>query len=107
MPASSSEKPSFAKSSFEKPELIACAKGEMFGPGNAQLPIDNMLMIDRIRHISDSGGDYGKGIIEAELDIAPELWFFSVSFYRRPRYARLSRLGRHVATSRFLPRLAG
>ena len=54
--------------------------GELFGPGNAQLPINNMLMVDRIRHISSEGGDNGRGEILAELDIRPDLWFFDCHF---------------------------
>jgi 3-hydroxyacyl-[acyl-carrier protein] dehydratase/trans-2-decenoyl-[acyl-carrier protein] isomerase len=67
-------------SSFEREALLSCGRGEMFGPGNAQLPTPNMLMIDRIVRISDSGGAYGKGEILAELDIRPELWFFDCHF---------------------------
>ena len=68
------------KSSFEKAELIKCGEGKLFGDGNAQLPLPNMLMLDRISHISASGGDYNKGEIAAELDINPDLWFFSCHF---------------------------
>lgn len=68
------------KSSYSYDELIACGKGEMFGPGNAQLPVPNMLMLDRIAHISNSGGEFGKGEIIAELDIHPDLWFFECHF---------------------------
>ncbi|MDP5053868.1 MAG: 3-hydroxyacyl-[acyl-carrier-protein] dehydratase FabA [Congregibacter sp.] len=68
------------QSSFAKEELIACGMGELFGPGNAQLPIDKMLMLDRITHISSEGGAKGKGQIVAELDIHPELWFFQCHF---------------------------
>ncbi|HID46123.1 MAG TPA: 3-hydroxyacyl-[acyl-carrier-protein] dehydratase FabA [Chromatiaceae bacterium] len=67
-------------SSFDKEELIKCGHGELFGPGNAQLPIDNMLMMDRITHIADAGGQHGKGLIHAELDIKPDLWFFECHF---------------------------
>lgn len=66
--------------SFDKDDLLRCAQGELFGEGNAQLPTPNMLMIDRIVHISDEGGQYGKGEIIAELDIHPDLWFFSCHF---------------------------
>ncbi len=52
----------------------------MFGPGNAQLPVPNMLMMDRITHISDTGGAFGKGEIIGELDIHPDLWFFHCHF---------------------------
>ncbi len=68
------------KQSFTKEELIACGHGKLFGPGNAQLPTDNMLMVDRIKHISTEGGLYGKGEIIAELDINPDLWFFECHF---------------------------
>jgi len=68
------------QNSYNKEELLSCGRGEMFGPGNAQLPIPNMLMIDRITHISSIGGAYGKGEIIAELDIDPELWFFGCHF---------------------------
>jgi len=69
-----------AKGSYDKAELIACGMGALFGPGNAQLPIDNMLMLDRITHIDADGGAHGRGIIEAELDIDPDLWFFRCHF---------------------------
>ena len=69
-----------AQPSYSKEELIACGMGELFGPGNAQLPISNMLMVDRIRHISSEGGDNGRGEILAELDIRPDLWFFDCHF---------------------------
>ena len=68
------------KSSYGRDELLACGDGIMFGPGNAQLPKPNMLMIDRIAHISQSGGEFGKGEIVAELDIRPDLWFFECHF---------------------------
>lgn len=68
------------QNSFTKEELIQCGHGEMFGEGNAQLPTDNMLMMDRIVRIDDDGGDNGKGQIIAELDINPDLWFFQCHF---------------------------
>lgn len=58
------------RSSFELDDLIKCGRGELFGPGNAQLPLPPMLMISRITQISDTGGANGKGIVTAELDIA-------------------------------------
>lgn len=67
-------------SSFNRDELLKCGHGEMFGPGNAQLPVGNMLMVDRIISISADGGQYGKGEIRAELDINPDLWFFDCHF---------------------------
>lgn len=71
-------------SSFSYDDLISCGKGELFGPGNAQLPAPNMLMMDRITHISDTDGIYGKGEIKAELDINPDLWFFGCHFEGDP-----------------------
>lgn len=72
------------QSSFTREELLACARGELFGPGNAQLPLPNMLMVDRIVHIGSEGGQYGKGEIVAELDIHPDLWFFGCHFIGDP-----------------------
>src|SRR5690349_2169914 len=72
------------QSSFNKEELLACARGEMFGPGNAQLPLPPMLMFDRITHIDSTGGSVGKGTITAELDIDPSLWFFACHFKGDP-----------------------
>jgi len=69
-----------SQSSYTKEELIACGHGELFGPGNAQLPVDKMLMLDRIINISNEGGSHGKGLIHAELDISPDLWFFECHF---------------------------
>jgi 3-hydroxyacyl-[acyl-carrier protein] dehydratase/trans-2-decenoyl-[acyl-carrier protein] isomerase len=68
------------QSSFTRDELLSCGSGEMFGPGNAQLPTPNMLMMDRIKTIADEGGAFGKGEIMAELDINPGLWFFDCHF---------------------------
>jgi|TARA_B100001971_G_C18088710_1_gene482296 3-hydroxyacyl-[acyl-carrier protein] dehydratase/trans-2-decenoyl-[acyl-carrier protein] isomerase len=72
------------KSSYTYEELISCAKGDLFGPGNAQLPMPPMLMFDRITHISDTGGAYDKGQIVAELDVKPDLWFFECHFEGDP-----------------------
>ncbi|MCH8551614.1 MAG: bifunctional 3-hydroxydecanoyl-ACP dehydratase/trans-2-decenoyl-ACP isomerase [Natronospirillum sp.] len=67
-------------SSLDKEQLVQCGHGELFGPGNAQLPVKEMLMLDRITHISADSGEFGKGQIIAELDIDPELWFFACHF---------------------------
>ena len=72
------------KNSYTRDELLACGHGELFGPGNARLPLPNMLMMDRITHISDTGGSHGKGEITAELDITPDLWFFACHFEGDP-----------------------
>lgn len=68
------------QSSYTLEELLSCGRGEMYGLGNAQLPLPNMLMMDRIAHIGTEGGKYGKGYIIAELDIKPDLWFFDCHF---------------------------
>ena len=65
-------------------DLIRCAQGELFGPGNPQLPMPPMLMLDRITSISDEGGANGKGEVVAEFDIRPDLWFFSCHFEGDP-----------------------
>ena len=72
------------KSSFTKEELLTCGNGEMFGEGNAQLPLPPMLMFDRITKITEDSGKYGFGEIVAELDITPELWFFDCHFKNDP-----------------------
>ena len=68
------------KSSYKYEELIDCANGKLFGPGNAKLPLPPMLMFDRISKISENTGAYKKGFIEAELDIKDNLWFFECHF---------------------------
>jgi 3-hydroxyacyl-[acyl-carrier protein] dehydratase/trans-2-decenoyl-[acyl-carrier protein] isomerase len=70
--------------SFTKQELIDCGNGKLFGPGNPKLPVNNMLMVDRITHISTEGGTYNKGVLVAELDINPDLWFFDCHFIGDP-----------------------
>jgi 3-hydroxyacyl-[acyl-carrier protein] dehydratase/trans-2-decenoyl-[acyl-carrier protein] isomerase len=72
------------KSSFDYEDLLACGRGELFGPGNAQLPLPPMLMFDRISHISEEGGTHGKGQVVAELEINPDLWFFPCHFQGDP-----------------------
>jgi len=72
------------RSSFDLPGLLSCARGEMFGPGNAKLPLPPMLMFDRITHIAEKGGSVDKGEIMAELDINPDLWFFKCHFQDDP-----------------------
>ncbi|MDR3418613.1 MAG: 3-hydroxyacyl-[acyl-carrier-protein] dehydratase FabA [Nevskia sp.] len=72
------------KDRFEREDLLACAHGELFGPGNARLPLPDMLMFDRITRICADGGEFGKGEIMAELDIRPDLWFFACHFESDP-----------------------
>ncbi len=68
--------------SFE--DLLSCGRGEMFGDGNAQLPLPPMLMFDRITSITADGGTHGLGQIVAELDVKPDLWFFQCHFQNDP-----------------------
>jgi 3-hydroxyacyl-[acyl-carrier protein] dehydratase/trans-2-decenoyl-[acyl-carrier protein] isomerase len=72
------------KSSYSYEDIISCGKGQLFGPGNAKLPLPPMLMFDRITHVSATGGTHGKGEIVAELDIRPDLWFFACHFQGDP-----------------------
>ena len=72
------------KNSFNYDELIGCANGELFGPGNAKLPSPPMLMFDRITEIDENKGAYGKGLMKAELDIKDDLWFFDCHFKEDP-----------------------
>jgi 3-hydroxyacyl-[acyl-carrier protein] dehydratase / trans-2-decenoyl-[acyl-carrier protein] isomerase len=72
------------RSSFNYEELLACGRGELFGSGNAQLPLPPMLMFDRISEISETGGANGKGEVRAELDVRPTLWFFDCHFKGDP-----------------------
>ncbi len=72
------------QSSFTREELLKCGHGELFGPGNAQLPLPPMLMFDRITTIDEDGGEHGKGQIIAELDVNPDLWFFGCHFEGDP-----------------------
>ena len=76
---------------FEYDELLACGRGELFGEGNAQLPLPPMLMFDRISEISETGGEGGKGLVRAQLGVRPDLWFFSCHFRGRPGDAGVSR----------------
>ena len=72
------------QSKFDYDGLISCAKGELFGLGNPQLPMPPMLMMDRVIEISDEGGENGKGHVVAEFDIKPDLWFFECHFEGDP-----------------------
>ena len=72
------------KTSFDLQGLLACARGELFGPGNPQLPLPPMLMFDRIVKISEIGGSANKGEMEAEMDVDPNLWFFKCHFLGDP-----------------------
>lgn len=72
------------KSSYDYEEILSCSRAEMFGPGNAQLPLPPMLMVDRITNISETGGAKDKGHIRAEFDINPDLWFFPCHFQGDP-----------------------
>ena len=72
------------KPNYTKEELLDCGHGNMFGIGNARLPLPPMLMFDRITKINSDGGEFGKGEIIAEFDIDPSLWFFECHFEKDP-----------------------
>src|SRR5262245_36611196 len=72
------------RGSYDYEDLLACARGELFGDGNAQLPLPPMLMFDRISEIAEEGGEHGKGLIRAELAVKPDLWFFPCHFKGDP-----------------------
>jgi len=72
------------KSSYKYEELIDCGNGNLFGRGNAKLPLPPMLMFDRISEISETNGNFKKGLIKAELDIKDDLWFFDCHFKEDP-----------------------
>ena len=72
------------KASYSYEDIISCGHGELFGPGNARLPLPPMLMFDRIPEVSLSGGAHGKGFIKAEFDVKPDLWFFACHFESDP-----------------------
>jgi 3-hydroxyacyl-[acyl-carrier protein] dehydratase/trans-2-decenoyl-[acyl-carrier protein] isomerase len=80
MPDTSDTRPT----AFDYEALLSCGRGELFGPGNAQLPLPPMLMFDRITSIGEAGGEHGKGHIRAELDVKPDLWFFACHFKGDP-----------------------
>jgi len=78
------ELPADRKNSYDYEELLSCANGTLFSPESGRLPLPGMLMTDRITLITNEGGDHGKGVIRAELDIDPEMWFFKCHFSEDP-----------------------
>lgn len=94
------------RESYTKEDLLASGRGELFGAKGPQLPAPNMLMMDRVVKMTETGGNFDKGYVEAELDINPDLWFFGCHFIG-DRLCRDARAGRNVAAGRVLPRLAG
>ena len=72
------------KNNYSYEDLLTCAKGELFGPGNAQLPMPPMLMFEKITNIASDGGTNNKGVIQAEMAIKPDLWFFDCHFIDDP-----------------------
>ena len=72
------------QTSYTRNDLIECGHGRLFGPGNARLPLPPLLMFDRITKIASTGGAFGKGEVDAEQDISPDLWFFAVHFESDP-----------------------
>ena len=76
--------PQDRKNAYSREELLQCARGELFDPDSAKLPLPDMLMTDRVTRITNTGGRYGKGEIKAELDIDPDMWFFKCHFAGDP-----------------------
>src|ERR1700689_2600353 len=72
------------RSSYDYEDLIACGRGDLFGPGNPQLPLPPLLMFDKIADISEQGGANGKGAIRAEFAIRSDHWFFGCHFKGDP-----------------------
>ena len=72
------------RNSYSYEDLLACAHGKLFGPGNARLPLPPLLMFDRITRITEKGGTHDKGELVAELDVKPDLWFFKCHFEDDP-----------------------
>ncbi len=75
------------QNSYNYEDLLTCGRGELFGPGNAQLPLPPMLMFDRISSVTEQGGAHSKGQIVAELKVAgnPALdWFWACHFKGDP-----------------------
>jgi|TARA_B110000881_G_C18572471_1_gene516423 3-hydroxyacyl-[acyl-carrier protein] dehydratase/trans-2-decenoyl-[acyl-carrier protein] isomerase len=72
------------KNSYNYEDLISCGEGNLFGKGNAKLPLPPMLMFNRITQISQSLGGFKKGLVKAELDIKEDLWFFNCHFKNDP-----------------------
>ncbi|ERK18541.1 MAG: bifunctional 3-hydroxydecanoyl-ACP dehydratase/trans-2-decenoyl-ACP isomerase [Pantoea sp.] len=72
------------RESYSKEDLVASGRGELFGENGPPLPSGNMLMMDRVVKMTEDGGKYDKGFVEAELDIRPDLWFFDCHFIGDP-----------------------
>ena len=72
------------RTTFAYDDLIRCARGLLFGPGNPQLPLPPLLMFDRITKISVDGGENGKGEVVAELDMKKDMFFWKCHFEGDP-----------------------
>lgn len=72
------------KDNYPYEDLVKSGAGILFGDITPRLPIDNMLMMDRITKITNIGGNYDKGEIIAELDVRPDHWFFDCHFPADP-----------------------
>src|SRR5437588_7893628 len=71
------------RSSFEYEDLLACGRGELFRDGPTW-PWRRMLMFDHSAEIAEAGGEYGKGLVRAVLNVKPDLWFFPCHFKGDP-----------------------
>lgn len=93
------------RESYTKEDLLASGRGELFGAKGPQLPAPNMLMMDRVVKMTETGGNFDKGYVEAELDINSDLWFFGCHFIGDP-VMRLPGPRCHVAAGWLLSGLA-
>jgi len=69
---------------YSNAQILAMSEGNFFGDGNAQLPSSLMLMIDEIHNITDKGGRFDKGQLDASLNIRSDHWFFDCHFKNDP-----------------------
>ena len=72
------------RNSFEFEDLLACGRGEMFPRGAATAAAADADVRPHLRDLADTGGEYGKGLVRAELDVKPDLWFFPCHFKGDP-----------------------
>ena len=72
------------RSSYDYDELLACGRGELFGAGNAQLPLPPMLMFDRISEIAEAAASTARAWCAPCSIVKPDLWFFPCHFKGDP-----------------------
>lgn len=93
------------RESYTKEDLLASGRGELFGAKGPQLPAPNMLMMDRVVKMTETGGNFDKGYVEAELDISGPV-VLRLPLYWRSGNAWLPGPRCHVAAGWLLSGLA-